>query len=119
MKQELNKKHIHINFIQTTLLSGLTGIVTNQLKGLILTAIKDKTGQFLKRQFRQRATNILKEWLVKQLQGKFLDYLIDFIVTYIEGHAGEIFSNKIISKIAQTTIDNIITGLGTYLINDT
>jgi hypothetical protein len=117
MRNELQKKNLHIGFIQTTLLSGITSVITGQLKSLIMTAIKDRTGRFLKQQFRERATGILKEWMISQLRGKFMDYLIDFIVTYIENNMDKIFDNKTIAKVATTVIDKIINGLGTYLIN--
>jgi hypothetical protein len=117
MNHELRNQKIHINFIQTALFTGLTSAITGQLKSLIVTAVKDRTGKFLKDQFKQRATVILKEWLITQLRGKFIDYLTDFIVTYIESNSEKIFENKVITKTAEVIINNIVKGLGTFLLN--
>ena len=91
-------------------------MITGQLKSLIMTAVKDWTGKFLKEQFRKRATDIIKEWLISQLRGKFMDYLIDFIITYIEKNIDNIFNNQTVTKITALIIDKIINGLETYLL---
>src|SRR5277367_1789952 len=112
MKHEIKNK-LGINFIQAALVSGLMGVVTGQLKSLILTTVSDQTGKFLKNQFKKQATSILREWIVTQLRGKFVEYLTDFIVTYIESNIEKILDNKLADGIAGKIINNIISGLGT------
>jgi hypothetical protein len=115
MKHELQNK-LHINFIQTTLLTGLMGVITGPLQSLILTAVRDKTGKFLKEQFKKHATSILRQWIITQLRGKFVEYLSDFIVTYIEANIEKILDNRLASGIAGKIVNNIVSGLGTYLL---
>ena len=114
MRHELQDK-LQINFIQAALLTGLGGVIMGQLKPLIFTAITDQTGSFLKNQFKKQATGILREWIVTQLRGKFVEYLTDFIVTYIESNVDKILDTKLASGIAGKIINNIISGLGTFL----
>ena len=45
-----------------------------------------------------------------------MDYFVDFIVTYIESNTDKIFNNQMITNVAAKVIDNIIKGLGTYLL---
>jgi hypothetical protein len=104
-----------INFIQTTLLTGLTNVVTGQLKSLITEAIKNRTGRFLKDQFKKRAIGILREWLMTQLRGKFVEYFTEFIITYIENNVEKILDTRLASHVAEKIVNNIISGLGTYL----
>ena len=61
MKKELSHNQLHIGFIQMTLISEITSMIMGQLKSLIMTAVKDQTGKFLKEQFRKRATDVIKE----------------------------------------------------------
>jgi len=114
MKHEIKDK-LHINFIQAALVSGLMGVVTGQLKSLLLTTVSDQTGKFLKNQFKKQATSILREWLVTQLRGRFVEYLTDFIVTYIEANAEKILDSRLASGIAGKIMNNIVSGLWKFL----
>ena len=118
MMNELHKQQLHINFIQTAVLTGLTNIVTGPLQSLIWKVVKDQSGEFLKTQFRHHATGIIKEWLITQLRGKFMDYFTDFIITYIEANIGKIFNGRFISKTAEVIINNIVSGLGTLMLGN-
>ena len=115
MKNEIDNKNYKINFIQTLVMGPIMTAISGQLKDLILSSVQQRTGTFLKKQFRIKCTELIKNFIINQLKGKFTDYLVDFIMTYIESNIDEIFNNKTVMTLAKTITDKIINGLGTYL----
>ena len=115
MKPEIERRGLRINFIQGLVMGSLTSMLGSQIKNLLQNTIQHRTGKFLKSQFREHCTRMIKDFIINQLKGKFAEYLTDFIMTYVESNIDSILDSKTTTGIAEKLTNNIIRGLGTYL----
>ncbi|HEY6534746.1 MAG TPA: hypothetical protein VIY08_02910 [Candidatus Nitrosocosmicus sp.] len=124
MKNELEKIRLQnkgkINFIGTTAITGtLTTLLMGPVKNLITEYLKGKAGKFVKEQFREKCTEMIKDMIISQLRGKFATYLTEFIVAYIEKNIEKLIDNQTANKLAEKITNNIVKGLGTFLFSKT
>jgi hypothetical protein len=97
------------------IMGALMPTITNQLKNLILSSVQYNTGKFLKNQFKEKCTEIIRTFIIDQLKGRFAEYLAQFIMTYVESNIDKILDNKTTLDIAGKITNKIIRGLGTYI----
>jgi len=112
MIYEIDDKELRINFVGSMIMGALTPIVTNQLKHLIVSSIQYRTGKFLKNQFKEKCTELIRNFIIEQLRGKFTEYLIKFIMSYVESNIDAILDDKTTLSMAGKVTNNIIRELG-------